>query len=166
MGDAFDVAVGDGALAHPGLEHRLDAAFKLLHGVVGEGLAEGVLDDLLELDAETLEVFRGEIRIFRNAARFLDRVEAAFQLVADAVAVFGLEAAGLLHHHVGVHGDQAAVGVIGKALVAAHRDKPRERLGAEADVEHRVHHAGHGLAGARTHRKEQGGFSGRRISCP
>jgi hypothetical protein len=83
-------AVGDGALAHPGLEHGLDAAFELLHGVVGEGLAQGGFHGLFEIFAKRLEVFRGQIGVFRDAALLLEGVELVFELVADALAVLGL----------------------------------------------------------------------------
>ena len=43
VGDPLDAAVGDGALAVPALEHRADAAPELLHGVVGEVLAQDFL---------------------------------------------------------------------------------------------------------------------------
>jgi len=67
-----------------------------------------------------------------------------------------LEAAVIeLEHHVGIHLDEAAIAVPGEAGVAADRGKAFDGDVIEAEVEHRVHHAGHRGAGARTDRYEQ-----------
>ena len=58
-------------------------------------------------------------------------------------------------HHVAVHGDEAAVAVVGEAFVAG---LARDRLGGfvvEAEVEDRVHHARHRGAAAGAHGDEQ-----------
>ena len=51
-------------------------------------------------------------------------------------------------HDIAVHLDKAAVGIIGKAFVARRLGEPGNRVGIEAEIEHRVHHAGHGGARA------------------
>ena len=112
MADAFDLAVGDGALAAPGLEHGLDAAFELLHGVVRERLTEGRFNNLFELGAETFQIVCREVRVFRHATLFFKGVEDVLQLVADALAVGGLRTRSFFHDHVGVHRDETTVGVI------------------------------------------------------
>ena len=58
-------------------------------------------------------------------------------------------------HHVGIHGDEAAVAVVGEALVAGGFRHRLDRHVVEAEVEHRVHHAGHRGARAGAHRDEQ-----------
>ena len=67
--DAFNVAVGDGALAVPGLEDGLDSTPKLLFGIVGERLANDFLHDLLELLAQRLEVGGREVGIKSTISR-------------------------------------------------------------------------------------------------
>ena len=47
----------------------------------------------------------------------------AVQLLADALALFGLDARCLFHHHIGVHHDEAAVSVIDKALITGQPGK-------------------------------------------
>ncbi len=58
-------------------------------------------------------------------------------------------------HHVGIHRDEAAVGIVGEALVAGFLCQRLDRLVVEAEVEHGVHHARHRGACARAHRDEQ-----------
>ena len=58
-------------------------------------------------------------------------------------------------HHVRVHLDETAIAVIGKALVTGTRRKALNRLVVEAEIQHGIHHAGHGYAGSRAHRNEQ-----------
>ena len=75
--------------------------------------------------------------------------------LADALALLGLDAGGLLHDDVGVHHDEAAVGVVDEALVAGLRDEARDGLVGEADVQDRLHHAGHRRARAGADGEEQ-----------
>ena len=58
-------------------------------------------------------------------------------------------------NNVGVHLDEAAIAVVGKARVARTGCETFDGAVVEAQVEDRVHHAGHGRARARTDRDEQ-----------
>ena len=58
-------------------------------------------------------------------------------------------------HHIGIHGDEAAVAVIGKTAVARHRGERLDRGVVEAEIEHGVHHARHRGAPAGAHRYQQ-----------
>ena len=58
-------------------------------------------------------------------------------------------------HDVAVHLDQPAVAVPGEVLVARLLDEGGHRRLVETDVEHRVHHAGHRLAGTRPAGEQQ-----------
>ena len=53
------------------------------------------------------------------------------------------------------HLDEAAIAVPGEAAVARCRFQSAHRLVVQAEVEHRIHHAGHRHARARTYRDEQ-----------
>ena len=57
--------------------------------------------------------------------------------------------------HVAEHLHEAAVGVVGEARVAARVGQALDRLVVQAEVEDRVHHAGHRDRGARAHRHQQ-----------
>ena len=58
-------------------------------------------------------------------------------------------------HHVGVHGDEAPVAVIGETPIARFLRQRRDRRVVEAEIEHRIHHARHRRARAGAHRDEQ-----------
>ena len=141
--NAFDAAVGDGLLAVPALEHGRDAAPQLCHRVVRERFAEVFTNQFLERFGERLEVVCAEIGVGFAALRVLDFVELFIEDLADAFSQGGFEAFRLLHHHVGVHHDQAAVGIPDKTGVFRFGDDTGDGRGGEADVEDGVHHAGH-----------------------
>ena len=153
--DAFNAAVGDGAAAVPGLEHRADASPQLLVGIVGERLADGLLDDVLELVTKGLEVLGVEVDILHDALALLHGIHGMLELFTHGMAVFRSNAGRLFHDHVGIHHDQAPVRVIGKTLITRLADQPGKGLRAEAQVQHRVHHAGHRTARARADRHQQ-----------
>ena len=100
-------------------------------------------------------------------ARLHDGDEVAQRLGAElAVAAHPLLRLGLVeqrlehamfhpHDHVAEHGDETAIGIVGKARVAGGGAETLHRLVVEADVENRIHHARHGLAGARAYRQQQ-----------
>ena len=69
------------------------------------------------------------------------------ELVLEQVAVD-------VEHDMAVHLDEAAIGIVGEALVGAGRDH-FDGLVVEAEVEDRVHHAGHRGAGAGAHRNQK-----------
>ena len=60
-----------------------------------------------------------------------------------------------LQHDVGVHLDEAAVAVIGETLVTRGARERQHRSVVQSEVQHRIHHAGHRGAGARSHRNKQ-----------
>ena len=59
------------------------------------------------------------------------------------------------HDDIGKHLDKAAVAIPGKTRVLRLRDEALDGIVIEAQVEDRVHHAGHGERSARTNRHEQ-----------
>ncbi len=156
VGDALDASVADGPLAVPGGEDRVDAAPELLVGVVRELLAQDLADFGFERLAENLEVVRRHIGIQRVAPLLLHLVHDPFELPADALILLRLDTACLLHHDVGIHHEQPSIGVIDEPFVAAALpDQARDGPAGQADVQDRLHHAGHRLAGARTHGDQQ-----------
>ncbi len=58
-------------------------------------------------------------------------------------------------HHVRIHGDEAAIAVIGEAAVARQFRQRLDGLVVEAEIEHGVHHARHRGAPAGAHRDQQ-----------
>ena len=59
------------------------------------------------------------------------------------------------HDDVGEHLDKATIAIPGKARVLRLGDKALDGIVVEAQVEDRIHHAGHGERSARAHRDEQ-----------
>ena len=60
-----------------------------------------------------------------------------------------------VEHHVAEHLNQAAIGVISEARIVAELGKRLDALIVQAEIENRVHHAGHGELRARTHADQQ-----------
>jgi hypothetical protein len=124
--------------------------------LVGELFAQSILDDALELIAEPHEVVYAEVGVALISLGPLDPFHGLFELMPDGVVVGGwLDAGGLLHDDIGVHHHQAAVSVVDEPGIVGLLDEAGDGLGGEADVEDGLHHAGHGLAGARTHAKQE-----------
>ena len=144
-GNVVQAAVGDGALVHPRREDRADRAPQLFARILRERLAAFALHDFLVFADHVAPVGGGQFRVEREAFAFL--VE--FQRILEIVMIE-------VEHHVRIHLDEAAVGIEGEALVAGAFRQRADSGVVEAEIEHRVHHAGHGGAGAGAHGHEQG----------
>jgi len=137
-------AVGDGALVHPRAEHRADRAPQLRLRILWERLAALLLQTLLVACDKLDPVLGGELGIEGEAVAVLVIVEQLLeQMMLDP------------QHHVGIHGDEPPVAVIGEARVARLPGQCLDGHVVEPEVEHRIHHAGHRGARARAHRDEQ-----------
>ncbi len=142
--NVVEPAIGDGALVHPGAEHGTYCSPQLFVRVLRERLAVLLLEPLLVAAAELDPIVGLEIGVEHVAIAVLVVVEQLLEVVmAEA------------EHHVGIHGDEAAIGVIGEALVAGFLGERLDGRVVEAEIEHRVHHAGHRRARAGTHRDQQ-----------
>jgi hypothetical protein len=58
-------------------------------------------------------------------------------------------------HHVGIHGDEAPVAILGKTPVAGFLRKRFDRRVVKPEIEHRIQHARHRPARAGAHRDQQ-----------
>ena len=97
-------------------------------------------DNLFEFTDQFLKVFGREFRVGLNPASVFQIFERCFEVVGVDV-----------EHHVRVHGDEAAVAVPSETGVARFLNQTLNRLIVQAEVQNRVHHAGHGRTRARTH---------------
>ncbi len=138
VGDLVEGPVIAGAAPEPRREHRLDREVQLLVRVRRELPPGFAADDLAVLRCEVAKGCCIEVRIELGALRLLRRVERGIELLS-------LHA----HHDAPEHLDEAPVGVPAEAFVAGQSDETLERLLVQAQVENRVHHAGHGELGAR-----------------
>jgi len=76
-------------------------------------------------------IVAGEVGVERVALAVLEGIE-------NVLEVGMLEA----EHHVGIHGDEAAVAVIGEAAIAGHLGQRFDGGVVEPEIEHGIHHAG------------------------
>ncbi len=130
-------AIGDGACVHPARKDRADGAPELLARILREGLTQFVGDRLLVAGDHLLPFGCGQIGVEFVA-------EAGLLVFQDFLEHLVVEP----HDDVGIHLDEAAVGIPGEALVAALTGHGEHAVIVEAEIEDRVHHAGH--RGART----------------
>ena len=138
------LAVVDGAGVEPGAEHGVARALELGHGILREGFAGLLLDQLLVAHDDLLQVFRGQLGIELRLGLLLLAVEYLVEIVL-----------GDLQHHVAVHLDEAAVAIVGEARIVALGFQRLDGLVVEAEVEDGVHHARHGELGAGAHAHQQ-----------
>ena len=144
VGDLVHAAIHVGAGVVPGAEHGLDRLHQLHLGVLGEGLALLVLIELLEQAHQLFHIVGVQFHILLDALLLLQRVDDLFKAFL-----------GQLHDHVGEHLDKPAIGVVGKAGVVGKLGQALHHRVVQAQVEDRVHHAGHGSPGAGADRDQQ-----------
>ena len=142
--NVVQAAIRDRAVVHPRAEHRADRAPQLLVRVLRERLALLFRDALLVARDQLDPVLGRELGVERHALSHL----VIFENVLEVVMLD-------TEHHVGIHGDEAAVAVVGETLVAGLLRHRLDRLVVEAEVEHGVHHARHRGARAGAHRNQQ-----------
>ena len=141
--NTLDLAVLDGALSVPGLEHASDGTPELLLCGIRELHSENFLDAYLELLGEFLELLCGDLGVALVALGLLEVFHHLVELLAYCLAVLRLDALCLLHHDVGIHHYETAIGVIYETWVVGLLDHSRDSGGAETDVEDGIHHARH-----------------------
>ena len=117
--------------------------------VIGEVLAGVVFDGGLEQLDKAFEVFDAEFGVELDAFLCLDFVHDFLEGINVGLA-FGFHA----KYYVAVHLYEAAVAVPRKAGIAALFGQGGHGGVVHAEVEHGVHHAGHGGACSRAYRNE------------
>jgi hypothetical protein len=135
--DVLLAAVDPGALGVPGAEHGRDRGGQLHHRLLREVLAGVVLVHLLVLFHQVPQVLDGEVGVGGDAGVVLGVGQQVLELLGRHAA-----------HGATVHLDQPPVGVPGGPGVARHDRQRLDRDVVEADVEDRLHHAGHREPGA------------------
>ncbi len=131
--NALFLAICDGALAHPGFEHRLGSQLKLLVNILGEVEADMFLEHVLECGDQPLPVFCGHLCIELVAIAGLVLRHGMLEDLIVQVEHRGTE-----------HLDQTAIGIPCKARIAGQFGQPFDHFIVQTDVQDRVHHAGHG----------------------
>ena len=131
-GNGVEAPIGDGALVHPGREHRADRAPQLIARSLRERLA-GLLDHpgFVIVD-DRAPVFGVKIGVERVALAVLVVLEDVLEIVNIDV-----------EHDVRVHLNEAAIGIVGETRVVRRFRQSFDRGVVQPEVEHGVHHAGH-----------------------
>ena len=147
-------AVNDSPVIVPGAEYGTDGALQLFPRAFREFLAHAVLDEFLETGNEFLQVVGSQFRIFDFGfamAFYLDLGNGGFK----GVMIFS---GGFLHseNDVAVHLNKTAVAVPSETGIAGSLGKGCNTLVIQAEIQNRIHHAGHGFASSGTDSHEKG----------
>ena len=142
--DLVHLPVRDRAGVLPGAEHGVAGQAKLLPHVLGELAVRAPFEVGLELAGEVLQVLGRELRVAVDALLLLALVQERLEL-----------ALGDVEDDVGEHHEEAAVAVPREARVARLGREALDRRVVEAEIEDRVHHAGHRYLRARSNGDEQ-----------
>ena len=151
VGDLVLAAVEDRPLVHPAAKDGADGAHELLERILREALARPLLDERQVPLDQLAEMLLGEVGVVVDAELVLETLH---RLLEGIVLVF----VPLLHphHHVAVHLDEAAVGVIGEPGISGGGGQPLHSLVVQSQIEDRVHHARHAVTGTGPNADEQG----------
>ena len=141
-GNIVQPAIGNRAIRLPRSEHRANPAPELLHRVRGKIPPRAVSDDGFEHVNQRLEIIHCHVEVVFNAALFLDFINGDFK------GILLLAFCGHAHHHIAIRLNKPAIGVPPKARVVGAGDETFGDRVIEAQVEHGLHHAGHGNARA------------------
>ena len=143
-GNAVEPPVGRRACIHPAVEDGADGPPQLIVRVLRKRPLGLFLDDFLIGRDERFQIVAGKAGVVEHAAAKLQLLERVLeQPVID------------LHHHVGIHLDEAAVAVIGEPFVVRARREPDHGGVVQPEIENRVHHSRHRGAGAGSHRHQK-----------
>ncbi len=147
IGDVVHAAVDVRARVVPRAEHGLDRLDELLLRVGREIRALLLLVVFLEALHQQLHVLDAQVDVVDDALGFLDLVDDDLEGLLRN-----------LHHDVGEHLDEAAVGIVDEALelrVGIPGDQASRDGVVDAEVQDGVHHAGHRRARAGADGDEQ-----------
>src|SRR5207237_2562552 len=97
---------GDRTLVHPGAEYGGDRTTQLRVYILRERLSELFFDPLLVTGYKLHPVICRQVGIERVAVSVLMIVENFLEMVMRQA-----------EHHVGIHGDEAAIGIVGEAPI-------------------------------------------------
>ncbi len=150
--DVVLAAVNDRAIVHPRPEHGADGPHQLVPRRIRELLAGAHLHQRLEAGDQLPEIVNGQPGILDVLVipLVLDRVNHHLERVVILVRSL-LDA----EDDVPVHLHEPAVAVPREARVAGPGGQRLDGLVVQAEIQDRVHHPGHRVAGARAHGHEQ-----------
>ena len=143
--DVVHAAIVLGAVILPGAEDGVAGHHELIIRILRKINLGVLLDDLFVLGDDFLQGLGIEVGVKLGFLLLLLVVEDLFE-----VRLLDIE------NYVAEHLDEAAVGIVGEARVLGALGESLDALIVEAEVEDRIHHAGHGELCAGTDGDEQG----------
>jgi hypothetical protein len=143
--DAVDPAIGAGALGVPGIEHGVDRHLELVDGDLGEVPPGLLTDEALELFRQRAKPVHADFGVEPHALAVLEGLETHFE-----IPEFQAE------DDVSEHRQEPAVAVVREAVAPGAGGETPRAVVVETEVEHGVHHSGHGNPRARPNGNEQG----------
>ena len=144
FGNILQPAVGDSAGIHPRGKHRTDRAPQLFLWILRKRSLQFLFNlGFVERD-DALPVGGSEFGVEVVAA-------IGFFVLENLLEHLVVEA----EHNVGIHLDEAAIAVIGEARIMRVMRQRLHGLVVQTQIQDRIHHAGHGCTGSRTHRDQQ-----------
>ncbi len=135
--DVIDAAIGLGALVLPTAEDGVASLNELFDRLLREVLAGLFLHQLPVLGDDLLEGSGLQFVVELDLGALFDAVKDVLKLLL-----------GNIENDVTEHLDEAAIGIISKAGIIAALGERFNGLVIEAQIQNRVHHAGHGELGA------------------
>ena len=143
--DAVFATVNDRAVIHPGTEDGAHGTLELVPRVGGEVEAGALFHHCLHAGDELLVVVGGELAVIGVGVvetLLLEVVDDGFKRI-DIFTSGGLDT----HDHVAIHLNEAAVAIPSESWVLGRGLEGLDGIVVEAEVEDRVHHARHRVAG-------------------
>ena len=142
--NSFNPAIRNSLLSVPALEHGENRSPELAHCVVRKLFAENLFDRFLEIRAQFFQIRHSQIGIGFVFLCLFESFQLLIQKFADSLSVLRFDSFGLFHHHVGIHHDETAVGVVDEPFIFGLFNQSGNGFGGETDVQHGLHHPGHG----------------------
>ena len=142
--DVVDAPVGLGAIVLPTAEDGVAGLHQLIQRPLRKVLAGLLAHQLLVFGDDLLQRIGPQFVVELHGLLLLDAFEDVLEFLLRNI-----------QHHVAEHLDQAAVGIIGKAGILAALRQGFDGVIVQAEVQNRVHHAGHGELGAGADRNQQ-----------
>ena len=141
--NVVELAVGNGAVNHPGTEYGADTGPQLFPRILRNNFAQLFADFFIFVN-QLFEVFRSQIRV-RFVAFGLFHIFQSFFIQIQIGA----------HNHVRKHLQETAIRVISKSFASGSFSQSFNGFVVQTEVQNRIHHTRHRNAGAGTNREQQ-----------
>ena len=151
--DSIPPPIHDGPIVHPRAENSANCAPELFIRILGERFSGALFDQRLETLHEFFQIRDGQSDI-RKVVLAIALILQVLDHGLERLMVFARPFLNA-HHHIAVHLQKAPIRIPGETRVARFFCNDADNLVVHPEIENRVHHAGHGIACARSHGNKQ-----------